>query len=674
MTTEPGNEMPAMARSQNTGYTFKEAEALVVLPALETGFSNAGGYSEAHRQVRNILIGVLGRTPGSQVNEAETGPQGETAFGDQIFHELDRALLYEFVVPFSGPVTCDLGHPDDGRPHVWPPRIQDVADEVANLWEFLANQVQAPGARARFHDLAYLRGRERFAHAVAARDAYLEFAALSAVVDMDQGHALLRAWALDRMFGRTVELGQSRDALWRALERAWDEGVQAAGVLLPMLGALCRTQLPAAEDPVPVDALLARASDLYRLSDSVGEIAELRRGRATTDEERRAVGVWQVEQMAVAARMSEGLVKSIRLVEAIREARRLHLRDLEDELTLELQAMPPEETKLEAVSSTVPVSRVPFERYFRQYTRDRDWRVGLRKFAHTLPPTGDVEKLKAAVEERRLRPRIIDIVTVVQLDEDMLPSWQPTTDEEQHEYKLAREAGFSAAVDGHHLADILDRLLERYGDIPTDDVAAFVALDGRGNYELAAVFARALRHFWEGDLEACIHIAVPRIESAARLILRELDVAIYKVQLGERPGLYPQLGSLLDEFEGLGFDESWVYFLRWLLVERGGKNLRNEVAHGRVRGTSKADAALVLRALLLLVRICGPGNADDISEDLFGQRPQARASDGSGRSLRKQVAKPVEDPVPYPTQLLVLANRVVLRWLDVLKGGPRRRR
>jgi hypothetical protein len=401
---------------------------------------------------------------------------------------------------------------------------------------------------------------------------------------------------------------------------------------------------------------------LYRLSDAIGEIAELRRGRATTDEERSTVGVWQVEQMAVAARKSEGLVKSVRLVEAISEARRLHLRELEDKLTRELQAIPPEETELEAVRSTVPVSRVPLERYFRQYTRDRDWRVGLRKFAYTPPPTGDVQKLKAALEKRRRRPRIIDMISVVQLDEDRLPTWQPTTEAEQHEYRLAREASFLAAVDGNHLADILDRLLERYVDIPTDDVAAFVALDGRGNYELAAVFARALRHYWDGDLEACIHIAVPRIESAARLILRELDVAIYKVQLGERPGLYPQLGNLLGEFEGLGFDESWVYFLRWLLVERAGKNLRNQVAHGRVRGASRADAALVLRALLLLVRICGPGN-----EDTLGQGSQARVPNGSGRSLRKHVARPVEDPVPYPRQALVLVNSVLLRGHDALK-------
>ncbi|KAB2807856.1 hypothetical protein F9L07_24530 [Pimelobacter simplex] len=678
-------------RPHDTGYVFDQAEALVVVPVLDAGFVGAGGYADAHSAVRERLAEILGRLPGSRPNddpapeqseaegEGAAGDEAPPAFGDAIFHEMDRALLYELVVPFQGPVTCDLGHfHDDGGLQVWPPRIAEVTDAVADLWEFLAGQVQGPGARARFHDLAFVRGRDRFAHAASARDAYLEFAALSPVVDMDQGHALLRAWAIDRMFRRDVELAKCREALARALETAWDAGETAAGVLLPLLGALCQTPLPAADDPVGIDALLARASGLYGLSDSVGEIADLRRARATTDEQRTEVSVWQVERMAEAARASQGMVKSIRLVEAINEARRLHLRDLEDQLTVELQAMPPSETKLEAITSTIPVSRVPYEQYFRQFTRDRDWRVGLRMFANLAPPTGDLKKLKDVLEERRLRPRISDLIAVVQLDEDRMPSWQPTTDEERYAYNLAREAGYSAAVEGTHLSDILNRLKERYGPISTNDIAAFISLDGAGNYELASVFARALQHYWNGDLEASIHIAVPRIESAVRLILRELDVAIYKVQLGARPGLYPQLGTLLDEFDDLGFDKSWVYFLRWLLNERGGKNLRNEVAHGRIRGASQSDAALVLRALLLVVRICGPGNADDISEDLFGVAPDSPAAGtmtptgGVRRNLGDLVKNPVPNPVPYPSQVLVLANRVWLRGLAVAKGLRRR--
>ena len=673
------------AETQDTGYVFDRDEAQIVVPLIDLAFGDPGGYLEAEGRLGSVLRVLRGETepkggPASgPVDEPKPQPEPgsepdpKPQIGEPITHELERALMYELVVPFDGPVTCELGHHDIESEFVWPPRIQHVNDAVVDLWEFFAVNVQAPGAGARFHDLAFCRGRNRFAHAVAARDAYLEFASTQPVVDLDEAYALLRAWSIDRKFGRKGEEQECRHAIQQALESAWGAGERAAGVLLPMLGALCRTQLPADQDAVPVDKLLERASHLYGSTDSVNYVADLRRPRASNDQERRAIAEWQVGELAEIARKSEGLVKVVRLREAIDQARRLHLKEVEDALTVELQSTPPGDVKLEAFSSTVPVSRIPYERYFRQFTRDRDWRPGLSRFAHTPPPTGALEDLIKDVEERRLRPRVIDIITTVLLDEDRLPAWQPETDEERSDYMMAREAGFAAAVTGTHLAEVLSRIREQYGDIPANELAVFFALEGRGNYELAAVLARALHHFWAGDLEACIHIAVPRIESAIRLILRELDVAIYRTQLGQRPGVYPQLGTLLDSLAELDFDESWLYFLRWLLVNHSGKNLRNQVAHGRVRGASPSDAALVLRALVLLVLLCGPGNADEINADLEEPgAPDRPTFTGQPSDLTVRISEPARQTVPFPPMVLVLAERAVSKTLVITRHLLRR--
>ena len=40
------------------------------------------------------------------------------------------------------------------------------------------------------------------------------------------------------------------------------------------------------------------------------------------------------------------------------------------------------------------------------------------------------------------------------------------------------------------------------------------------------------------------------------------------------------LFSLLKELEKLAMDESWTYFLRWLLLAPPGMNIRNDLAHG----------------------------------------------------------------------------------------------
>lgn len=695
----------AAVLSQDTTYVFNAGEARVLVPLIDEAFQptdgapGAGGspdYLDAHSNFRTSIATLLGTTVNELDLQAGNGNKGlvepdvaaeEPAvdepdvhdappLGEPIRHECDRALMYEFVVPFDGPVTCTLGHYNQDSEFVWPPRIENVTDAVADLWEFMAEEVSAPAAAARFHDLAFLRGRNRFAHAVAARDAYLAFAALAPVVDLDQAHAMLRAWAIDRIFGRTAQLEATRLAIERAITVAWDAGRGYPGIVLPLLNALCQTQQAAATDTVKVDALLERASKLYGATDSVGYVAELRRSRATTDAERIAVGEWHVEQLAAIARTSDGFVKAMRLRDAIREAGRLQLSNLEEQLTVELQSLSPEDARLDTLTADFRMSRVPIERFLRQFTRGRDWRRSMHLFSQTAPPTGSIEELERAAEQRRLRPRLVDLIGTVLLDEDRLPSWEPTTDEERREYQKARDAGFSAAAAATQLIEILDRFRVRYGAVPVDELATYVSHQGRGNYELAAVFARALHHYWNGDLEACVHIAVPRIESAVRLILRELDVAIYRIQLGRRPGQYPPLGALLGELVDLGFDEAWIYYLRWLLTEQTGQNLRNEVAHGRVRGASEANAVMVLRALLLVVLLCGPGNADDIDADLAeghgsgakaSKQPVEQAENQSGTrsgstppadGLRTLICQPIPDPVKLPARGIVVARRL----------------
>lgn len=707
----------AAVLSQDTTYVFDADEARLLVPLIDGAFqptdgaASAGGspgYLDAHSRFRTSIATLLGTT----VNELDLhGGDGHNGLaepvvaaeepvaeepvvqdapplGEPIRHELDRALMYEFVVPSDGPVTCTLGHYDQDSEFVWPPRIENVTDAVADLWEFMAEEVSAPAAAARFHDLAFLRGRNRFAHAVAARDAYLAFAALAPVVHLDQAHAMLRAWAIDRIFGRTAQLETTRLAIEQAITVAWDAGRGYPGVVLPLLNALCQTQEPAATDTVKVDALLERASSLYGATESVGYVADLRRGRATTDAERIAVGEWHVEQLATIARTSDGFVKAMRLRDAIREAGRLQLSHLEEQLTVELQSLPPEEARLETFTSDFRMSRVPIERFLRQFTRSRDWRRSMHLFSQIPPPTGSIEELERAAEQRRLRPRLVDLMSTVLLDEDRLPSWEPTTDDERREYQKARDAGFSAAATATQLIEILDRFKVRYGAVPVDELAAYVSHQGRGNYELAAVFARALHHYWNGDLEACVHIAVPRIESAVRLILRELDVAIYRIQLGKRPGQYPPLGALLGELVDLGFDEAWIYYLRWLLTDHMGQNLRNEVAHGRVRDASEANAVMVLRALLLVVLLCGPGNADDIDADLAegrgngakadeppAEQPENQSGTRSGSApaadgLRSLIRQPIPVPVKLPTRGLVVARRLAQVARARITGRP----
>lgn len=192
---------------------------------------------------------------------------------------------------------------------------------------------------------------------------------------------------------------------------------------------------------------------------------------------------------------------------------------------------------------------------------------------------------------------------------------------------------------------------DRYGIPGESQVAAFLSHDGRSDESLALSLARSFRHYWQDDYEACVHVVTPKIEAAARALLRELDEGIYRVQVAKEPGQYPGLYVLLQELEKLGLDESWAYFLRWLLLGPFGINIRNEIAHGFVTHTGPVYAALILRAAALLITLAGPqppaavletGKENDQAADLI-ERPRRDRDD-----LLRLLATPIGAPVPLP--------------------------
>ena len=73
---------------------------------------------------------MRGRESPDQARCAPDAPDGGRSHPDQVAgaceHELDRALMYEFVVPFDGPVTCTLGHYDPTTNRVF---LFDVTSE-----------------------------------------------------------------------------------------------------------------------------------------------------------------------------------------------------------------------------------------------------------------------------------------------------------------------------------------------------------------------------------------------------------------------------------------------------------------------------------------------------------------------------------------------------------------
>lgn len=530
---------------------------------------------------------------------------------------------------------CTLGRDvAEGRPR-WPRPIAAAPPDALQLWEALASTVIAPPALARIEDLLFQRrvgnGRDRARRAAVA---YLAAIDMSAEFGMDEVDALLRAWTL----ARSVREGAvDADVRRRMAEIA--ESIMAAapgtrpGAVLPLLRALAHGPI-IDPDPHDVDGLLESAATAFRKRYLASQIAADRRRRAAGDQ----TLLDRIARDEVAATLAEAddavntLVRVYHLNAAARLATDRGLTDLAREAAARMQRIKPSELALPhiRVESSLP-AYVP-ESYIAGFTRGASWRDGMEYFFAGGVPTGTVEHLRSIGSTPR--GILAELFPTTLLGVGGLPR-ATAADEEAH--GLSQAASMSAQFYGQMFSVGLSDIANRYGVPPFEDLVDVIIENGCRDLQLAHGLARAFTHYFKGDFESSAAVALPKFEAAARSLLRELDEGIYRVQVGHDPGGYVGLYVLLDELENVALDESWAYFLRWLLLGPYGANLRNDIAHGFVFDPGPVYTALLLRAVSLLVLV-----ADTLPEDDYA--PEA-GIDAVQIRTKEEVRAALADPV-----------------------------
>lgn len=625
------------------------------------------------------------------VEEGDLAERRGIPRGSPLIQELRHIIGYRLRVNDEGVHGASLGpRTRDDVPHPWPPRIRDKSDDVKRLWDDLVARSASVRTRARLYDLLFVgrhgNGRDR---ALSAVDAYVEdFESADSATHLSST-SLLRAWELSRAVGAGPKEAEIRLKVVEAAERAVNDGT-GLGRLTPLLTAAaawprgrvandaraCDREL---EDRV--DELLDGALTAVRVGRFATEIVNIKKPRFEGDDE---LEVWrqrEVEVYANDARAAEGFVKQAKLEEAVQLAKRYGLHDLAGELVAEMQRIPRAELRMARFASPFEVPMDIVERMLSGYTESADWREGFRCFFLSPPPSGDIDWLRRSARETRSRSLLSNLFPARMVNSARLPTWSASSEEDAELHAMALPSEISARFNGSVLAEGLVRIVDTYGLPSYADLVDYISHGGAANTQMADVLARAFLLFWREKYDACAHLVVPRIETAARLLLLELDVGVYNIHLGESPSGYPYLSSMLSELEDIALDPSWTYFLRWLLISPVGPNLRNEIAHGLTRPIGSVYAALLLRAATLLGTLTAPqGEGDEGWEGANLPPLSPRSRDDLIQILRN----PIPDPIGFPITpvdgrlsgvagLLRLVGRALLVVSHRLDGSSDRR-
>lgn len=536
-----------------------------------------------------------------------------------LLEQLRLAARYPLDIEFRGRAGCELQTTTEDDYPWWVP-LSRVGDDTLHLWADLAKVVTTPAAKARLHDLLFNRRHgDVVTHLRTAVSAYLEtLSSEPTPLELKDTYAVLRAWTMTRRSGEALRNDDVREVLATLCARVLGETPgQHPGILMPMLNALhegpARRKGATSYETVAVNALLARAAKQYKSPHLATELAGYRRRIAKNQEDIDSINRDEVDAYFRTAEASPHPAQKLHWFEkASRVAAKRGLNDLASLAASRMQRIRPEDLNLTRLESSSTIEPRYVDGMLRPYTRGSTWRDGLRHFVVSDVPTGTIEWLHQVRADdpsvlRHLFPSVI-------LTGEGMPRATASSDEAKDADAMSLPARIAAENYGLMMHRGLSRMIQKYGVPDASELVDFFVTELHCEPRLARSITRAFLHYWNGDSESAVHVAVPKIEGTARNLLRELDQGIYQVQAGNSPGGYPYLHTLIKELEDLGLEESWAYFLRWLLLGPYGVNLRNEVAHGFVYALDPRYTVLILRALCL-VALMTSGDVGSLDEE-----------------------------------------------------------
>ncbi|HZH15429.1 MAG TPA: DUF4209 domain-containing protein [Archangium sp.] len=494
-----------------------------------------------------------------------------------------------------------------GRVH--PPPLKTLPDKVVATWAALADRLTDPVAASRLNDLLWVKKWAPKPHerARAAVSAYV------ALAQEDWGQ-LVRAECL----ARALELALAMKDAARATE------------IVPLIVAAAREAI-ASKDLIPgvtfrhiealvgagnvaptadVDALLRESGEAYSANPYYFEsVKDLEATWARKDKDRVARAAREkAERWKEVALAASGLQRHSLLQKAVEVARLHGLRDLVADLRGELQKMRLEDLGLSTHEVSAKISQQAVDRILAFMAGGADWRECLSRFGSYGPPSGTFEKNVASVQELMRKYPLQFMFERIVLDAEGRPIRRIATEQEHLDAGVIDREAQQIYMWGHFAPSCLKAIFDRYSMPSPEDLTAFFTTEFI-TPDVAERIARSLLLYHEGQFDESLHILIPRLEAVVRELCSLIGAVIIREPDGAKPGGVVALGELMSVLQGQ-FPESWRRYLRNLLNEPTGLNLRNRVSHGLLPRGGPAEAALALHAACFL-RLLNEGQPAD---------------------------------------------------------------
>lgn len=232
-----------------------------------------------------------------------------------------------------------------------------------------------------------------------------------------------------------------------------------------------------------------------------------------------------------------------------------------------------------------------------------------------------LDELRRQLEDLKKSYPLSQMFTATYVDHDGRAVAEIASDDA--EGKLFRQVNQDIQFRSTFLELGLNRLFEKHS-IGPDELFARVAESPLWHEQRHAILRRGIEAYFAGDPIVAVHILVTEIESAIRILAGGLGLTLQKQN---RMGGYDlkNLGDFLaDETVAGFFTEDIVTYLRVVLTDRRGWNLRNNTCHGILPAASFTQAAS--QRLLHIVLLLSAVRSKADSEVQTAEQPQETSS------------------------------------------------